>query len=43
MTLEPDEELIRARQRSRSVAMALLLAGLVILFFLITIAKIAGR
>jgi hypothetical protein len=43
MTLQSDEELLRARQRSRSIAMALMLAGLVILFFLITIAKIAGR
>lgn len=43
MTLEPDDEVLRARQRTRSLAMALLLAGLVVLFFLITIAKIAGR
>jgi hypothetical protein len=43
MTPPSDEELIRARQRSRSVAMALVLAGLVILFFLLTIAKMSGR
>jgi hypothetical protein len=43
MTLPSDEELIRARQRSRSIATALVLGALVILFFLITIAKIAGQ
>ncbi len=35
-----DEKLIRARQKSRSVAMALILGALVVLFFLVTIAKI---
>ena len=35
---------IRRRQRSRAVAMALALGGLVILFFAISIAKVAiGR
>jgi hypothetical protein len=43
MTLPSDDDLIRARQRSRSVATALVLGALVILFFLITIAKIAGQ
>jgi hypothetical protein len=40
---EPDEKLFRARQRSRSVATALVLGALVVLFFLITIAKLAGQ
>ena len=35
-----EEELIRARQRSRSVVLALLLGALVVLFFGITIIKI---
>lgn len=35
-----DEKLIRARQKSRSTVMALILGGLVVLFFVITIAKI---
>jgi hypothetical protein len=43
MTPPPDEDLLRARQRSRSIATALVLAGLVILFFLLTIAKMSGR
>jgi len=34
------EELIRARQKSRSLVMALILGGLAVLFFAITIAKI---
>ena len=38
-----EEEAIRARQRSRAVATALVLGALVVLFFLITIAKVAGR
>lgn len=39
--MTPDEEdLIRQKQRSRAVAMALGLGGLVILFYLITIVKI---
>ncbi|MBY8828192.1 hypothetical protein [Hephaestia mangrovi] len=35
-----DEDLIRARQRSRARVTALLLGALVVLFFLISIAKI---
>ena len=35
-----DEELIRRRQRSRARITALLLGALVVLFFLISIAKI---
>lgn len=35
-----DENLIRARQRSRARVTALLLGALVVLFFLISIAKI---
>ncbi len=39
--MTPDEEkLIRARQKSRSMVMALILGGLVVLFFAVTIAKI---
>ncbi len=39
--MTPDEEkLIRARQKSRSLVMALILGGLAILFFAVTIAKI---
>ena len=34
------QELIRRRQRSRSIALALLLGALVILIFAITLAKI---
>ena len=46
MTQEPwhdpdgDERLIRQRQKSRAIVMALLLGGFVALIFLITIAKI---
>ena len=36
-----DDDLIRARQRSRAKVMALLLAAFVILMFAITIAKLA--
>jgi hypothetical protein len=39
--MTPDEE-IRARQKSRAKVMALILFGLVILFYAIGIAKIAG-
>lgn len=39
----PDPEAWRARQRGRNRAVALVLAGLVVLFFLITIAKIGLR
>ncbi|WP_374135629.1 hypothetical protein [Sphingomonas sp.] len=35
-----DERLIRARQKSRSVVMAVILGALVVLFFAITVAKI---
>ena len=38
--MNPQDELIRARQRSRAKVMALLLGGLVVLLFLITIVKI---
>lgn len=41
--MTPDEERqIRARQKSRSLVMALILGALVVLFFAITIAKIQG-
>ena len=35
-----EQELIRARQRSRAIVTALLLGGLAVLFFLITLARI---
>ena len=35
-----DQDLIRRRQRGRSIVLALLLVGLVILIFAITLAKI---
>lgn len=39
--MTPEEEaLIRARQKSRSMVMALILGALVVLFFAVTIAKI---
>lgn len=39
--MTPDEEeLVRRRQRGRAIVMGLLLAGFVVLIFLITIAKI---
>jgi hypothetical protein len=38
-----DEREIRARQKSRSLVVGLLLVGLVILFYAIAIAKIAGH
>lgn len=41
MTPEENEK-IRARQKSRAIAMGLLLAALVILFYAITIAKIGA-
>ena len=41
--MTPEEQkLIKARQRSRSIVTALVLGALVVLFFCITIAKIAG-
>jgi hypothetical protein len=36
----PDLDLIRRRQRSRALVMALLLGGLVVLVFAITLSKI---
>ena len=39
---EDEEKQIRARQRSRSLVTAMLLGALVVLFYLITIAKIGG-
>ncbi|MGV3769495.1 MAG: hypothetical protein ACO1NM_05650 [Sphingobium phenoxybenzoativorans] len=42
--MTPDEEKeVRARQRSRALVMGLLLGALVILFYGITIAKIANH
>ena len=40
MTEPSDEERVRSRQRSRALVTALILGALVILFYLITIAKI---
>ncbi len=41
--MTPEEQnLIKTRQRSRSLVTAILLFALVILFFCITLAKIAG-
>lgn len=37
---EPEQEVIRARQRARARIMAWLLGGFVLLLFLITLAKI---
>ena len=37
--VRPEDEIIRKRQRERARIMALLLAGFVVLMFLITIAK----
>lgn len=42
MTTPADDDAIRARQRGRALATALVLGALVVLFFLITIAKLAG-
>lgn len=39
---DPRDEQVRARQRGRSVAMALALVGFVILMYLITIARMSG-
>ncbi|MET0370436.1 MAG: hypothetical protein ABW039_03560 [Sphingobium sp.] len=41
MTPEEDR-IVRARQRSRAIVTGVILAGLVILFYLITIVKISG-
>lgn len=35
-----EEELVRSRQKSRAIVMALLLGGLVVLIFLITLTRI---
>lgn len=41
--MTPEEEaLIRARQKSRSIVLGLILAGLVVLFYAITIVKIGN-
>ncbi|MEJ7926268.1 hypothetical protein WG908_05780 [Sphingobium sp. AN641] len=41
--MTPDEEkLVRARQKSRAIVTAVLLAALVVLFYAITIAKISS-
>lgn len=37
-----DERAVRARQRARAKVTALVLAAMVVLFFAITIAKMAG-
>ena len=42
MTPEPDDQEIRARQRGRSVVMAALLIGFVVLIYFITIARMTG-
>jgi hypothetical protein len=39
---KPEQEIIRARQRSQARITAWLLAGFVILLFLVTIAKVTG-
>ena len=42
--MKPEEQdKIRARQRGRALVMGLLLGGLVILFYAITIAKLAVK
>jgi len=40
---EPEQKIIRARQRERARIMAWLLGGFVVLLFLITLAKITGK
>jgi hypothetical protein len=39
--MTPDDEFLR-RRKSRSIVTALILGGLAVLFFFITLAKIAG-
>lgn len=39
--MEPNEEFIR-RRKSRALITAVLLAGMVVLFYLITLARIGG-
>lgn len=44
MSLSPEEErVIRARQKSRSVVLGVILGFMVILFYAITIAKMGAR
>jgi len=43
MTPDPHERELRARQRSRSLVMAALLIGFVILIYFITIARMSGN
>lgn len=38
---QPDDEIIRKRQRERSLLLAILLGGFVVLMFAITIAKMS--
>ena len=40
---EPSDKDIRARQRSRSIVMAVALIGFVVLLYFITIAKMSGN
>ena len=40
---EDREDKIRAKQRSRALVTAVLLGALVVLFYLITVAKIGGH
>ncbi|WP_275401804.1 hypothetical protein [Sphingomonas flavalba] len=42
MTEPDDTDRIRARQRSRALVTALLLGGLVVLFYFIAMAKMSG-
>lgn len=42
MTPEPSDQEIRARQRGRSLVMAGLLIGFVVLVYFITIARMTG-
>jgi hypothetical protein len=39
----PDQDLIRRRQKSRALVLALLLGGLVVLIFFITLVRIRGQ
>ncbi|HEX8419401.1 MAG TPA: hypothetical protein VF638_05245 [Sphingomonas sp.] len=39
----PDPDLIRRRQKSRALVLALLLGGLVVLIFFITLVRIRGQ
>ena len=43
MTPDPHDIEVRRRQRSRALVMALVLAGLVVLLYTITIARIGGQ